>query len=129
MRCLEATLSSLEENVALDEALLLAAESGQSDELLRLWEWPAPAVVLGAGCRLTEDVDGAACLADDIPILRRSSGGGTVVLGTGCLLFNLILSYDRSPLLREIRSSYCYILGRIRDAVADLLPAITCAGT
>jgi lipoate-protein ligase A len=129
MLCLEATLSSLAENIALDEALLLTAEAGQSYELLRLWEWPAPAVVLGAGCRLAEDAHESTCLADGVPILRRSSGGGTVLLGSGCLVFSLVLSYERSPLLREIRSSYCYILGRLREALADLLPGITCAGT
>jgi lipoate-protein ligase A len=129
MRYLDGALPTLAENLALDEALLLSAEIRRAAETLRIWEWPAPAVVLGAGCRLAEDVDEAACLADGVPILRRSSGGGTVVLGSGCLLFSLILSYNRSPLLREIHSSYCYILGRIRDALADLLPGITCAGT
>jgi lipoate-protein ligase A len=129
MRCLDETLPTLAENLALDEALLLSGETDQAVETLHMWEWPAPAVVLGAGCRLAEDVDESHCLADGVPILRRSSGGGTVLLGSGCLLFSLVLSYDRSPLLREIRSSYCYILGRIRDALADLLPGITCAGT
>jgi lipoate---protein ligase len=129
MHSLQLTLPTLPDNIALDEALLLIAESGESGEVLRLWEWPSPAVILGAGCRLVEDVHEAACQADGVPILRRSSGGGTVLLGRGCLLFSLILAYDRSPLLREIRSSYCYILGLIRDALADLLPGVACAGT
>jgi len=129
MRCLDLTLPTMEENLALDEALLLEAEAGRGGEVLRFWEWPLPAVVLGAGGRLAEDVDEAACRADGVPILRRSSGGGTVLLGNGCLLFSLVLAYDRSPLLREIRSSYCYILGQIRDALADILSGIGCAGT
>jgi lipoate-protein ligase A len=129
MRCLDLTLPHLHENIALDEALLLEAESGQGREILRFWEWATHAVVLGAGCRLAEDVDEPACQADSVPILRRSSGGGAVLLGRGCLLFSLILAYDRSPLLREIRSSYCYILGVIRDALADLLPRVARAGT
>ena len=129
MVCLELTLSTLSENLALDEALLLQAESEQGHETLRFWEWTSLAVVLGAGCRLADDVDEAACKADRVLILRRSSGGGTVLLGRGCLLFSLILGYERSPFLREIRPSYCYILGLIRDALADLLPGVACAGT
>jgi lipoate-protein ligase A len=129
MRLLDLTFPSLAENLALDEALLLGMEANPVGEILRLWQCPAPAVVLGAGCRLAEDVNELACQSDSVPILRRSSGGGTVLLGSGCLLFSLVLSYDRSPLLREIRSSYCYILGRLHDALADLLPEITCAGT
>jgi lipoate---protein ligase len=119
MRFLDLTLPSPAENLALDEALLLAAEAGQGNEMLRVWEWPKPAVVLGSGCRLADDVDERACAADGVPILRRSSGGGTVLLGTGCLLYSLILSYARDPALGEIRSSYRVILGQIGKALED----------
>jgi len=129
MRYLDLTLPTIEANLALDEALLLEAEEGRGDEILRVWEWPTHAVVLGAGGRIAEDVDENACQADNVPILRRASGGGTVLLGRGCLLYTLVLSYDRSPLLREVRSSYCYILGRINEELADLMPGIACAGT
>jgi lipoate-protein ligase A len=129
MQFVDATLPTLAENLALDEALLLEAESGHLGEILRLWEWPEPAVVLGAGCPLAEDADERACLADRVPILRRSSGGGSVLLGAGCLCFSLVLSYDRSAMLRDIRPSYCYILARIRDGLSGVLPGITCAGT
>jgi lipoate---protein ligase len=116
-------------NLALDEALLLEAEDGRAGEVLRVWEWPAPTVVLGAGCRLAEDVDEAACQADGVPILRRASGGGTVLLGRGCLLYSLILSYQRSPELLDLTSSYAYILDQIREALSGLLPDLEHAGT
>jgi lipoate-protein ligase A len=129
MQCLDLTLPTVPENLALDEALLLGAESGEGGEILRFWEWPSLAVVLGAGGRIAEEVEEAACAADGVPVLRRSSGGGTVLLGKGCLLFSLVLSYQRSPLLREVRSSYCFILGILKEALADLLPGVACAGT
>ena len=128
MHFLDVTLSSLAENLALDEALLLAAESGAGDEMLRLWEWPAIAVVLGAGGRLADDVDETACVAEGVPILRRSSGGGTVLLGRGCLLYTLIFNYERDPALREIRSSYRFILERIGQALAEGVGLIEQAG-
>jgi lipoate-protein ligase A len=74
MRYLGLTLPTPEENLALDEALLVAAEAG-GGEVLRVWEWPRPAVVLGSGGKLTEEVDVSACRADGVPVLRRSSGG------------------------------------------------------
>src|SRR5579872_7437387 len=95
MRYLGLTLPTPEENLAFDEALLLAAEAG-GGEVLRVWEWPRPAVVLGSGGRLAEEVDRAACRADGVPVLRRSSGGGTVLLGGGCLLFTLVLDTERT---------------------------------
>lgn len=129
MNCLYLTLPTPAENLSLDEALLLAAEASQSGEVLRLWEQPSLAVVLGAGCKLAEDVDEARCQADGVPILRRASGGGTVLLGPGCLCFSLVLAYERSPLLREVPFSYVYILDRLREALSGLLPNIERAGT
>jgi lipoate-protein ligase A len=121
MHFLDLTLPAPADNLALDEALLLQAEqSGPNGagEVLRLWEWPRPAVVLGAGCRLAEDVNEAACLADGVPILRRSSGGGTVLLGAGCLCYSLVLRFERHPALNEIGTSYRFILARLLEALA-----------
>ncbi len=129
MDFLDLTLPTAAENLALDEALLLEAEAGRGGEVLRLWEWPRYAVVLGAGCVLADDVDEAACRADGVPVLRRASGGGTVLLGPGCLCYSLVLSYERGPALREITPSYEYILNRVREALAGLLPGIEQAGT
>jgi lipoate---protein ligase len=119
MRSLSLTLPSPAANLALDEALLLRAEAGEGGEVLRFWEQSSLAVVLGAGCRLAEDVHEAACRADEVPVLRRSSGGGTVLLGAGCLLYTLILDAERAPELAGIRSSYAYILARVAAALPE----------
>jgi lipoate-protein ligase A len=128
MRLVDLTLPGAAENLALDEALLLEAEAGRGGEMLRLWEWPQPAVVLGSGGVVADDVDDSACAADGVPVLRRSSGGGTVLLGRGCLLYSLVLSYERSPLLTEVRPSYAWILGRICAALADIAPGAAAVG-
>lgn len=128
MQFLDLTLPSPAENIALDEALLLAAESGDGGDVLRFWEWPAPSVVLGSGGRLAEDADEAACNLEKVPILRRSSGGGTVLLGRGCLLYTLVLSYQRDPDLTDIRRSYRFILDRIAAALAEGAGPIEQAG-
>jgi lipoate-protein ligase A len=128
MRYLDLTLADAADNLALDEALLLAAESGDGGEVLRVWEYPRPAVVLGAGGRVADDVEDANCAADGVPVLRRSSGGGTVLWGRGCLLFSVVLRYDRSPRLHEIGPSYAYILERVAAALADAVPGVAPAG-
>src|SRR5881227_2485343 len=119
MRLLDLTLPEAVDNLALDEALLLEAEAGRGGAVLRLWEWPAPAVVLGSGGRLAEDVDEAACAADGVPVLRRSSGGGTVLLGRGCLLYSLVLDTRQTAELADVRRSYAVILARV---ARSLLP-------
>jgi lipoate-protein ligase A len=123
---LERTLPAAADNLALDEALLLEAEAGAAGEVLRLWEWPAPAVVLGSGCKLAEDVDTEACRADGVPVLRRSSGGGTVLLGAGCLCYSVVLAFGRDEALTEIRASYGWILGRVTAALG--IPGVEQAG-
>jgi len=118
VRYLDLTLTDAAANLALDEALLLEAEAGRGDELLRVWEWPAPVVVLGSGCKIATDVNESACRAAGVPIVRRSSGGGTVLWGRGCLLFSLVLSYERAVELLDIHESYRYILDRVVACLA-----------
>lgn len=129
MHVLDLTLTTLDETLALDEALLLEAEAGRGGELLRFWEWPRFAAVLGAGCKIAEDINLAACQVDKVAIGRRSSGGGTVLLGKGCMNFSLVLSYERAPELREIKSSYCYIFHLLCAAFGGLGLEVSCAGT
>ncbi len=124
MEFIDATLPTLNENLAADEALLLDAEASRGGEVLRLWEWPRPAVVLGAGGRIADDVDVVACDQDQVPLARRASGGGTVLLGSGCLLYTVVLRYDRAAELRDIRKSYQWILSRITGA----LPGVALQG-
>jgi lipoate-protein ligase A len=118
MHSLEYTGPTAAENLAWEEALLLHAEESGGPELLRLWELEQPAVVLGAGGCVAAEVCREHCQADGIPILRRASGGGTVLLGPGCLCFTLVLRYDRAPLLHDIRRSFAYVLERIIAALA-----------
>jgi lipoate-protein ligase A len=128
MRFLDLTLGTPEENLALDEALLLSAE-GEGGEILRIWEWPRPAVVLGSGGKIADDVDVLSCQRDQVPILRRASGGGTVLLGTGCLLYSLVLSIERSAEMSDIRRSYAYILSRVNHALQPEASAAEICGT
>lgn len=128
MLLVDHTAATPDENLALDEALLLAAEDG-GDEVLRFWELPTYAVVLGAGGVLADDVDEAACVSDSVSIHRRASGGGTVLLGPGCLLYSLVLRYDRAAELRDVIASFRWILGRVVAALSPFAANIAIAGS
>lgn len=115
---LDRTLPTPAENLALDEALLNEAEErarlGEDyPEVLRLWESPTPFVAIGSTGRIAEEVHLERCQSERIPVLRRSSGGGTVLAGPGCLCYSLILSLDRRPELRDIHGSYRAILTQV----------------
>jgi len=129
MTLLDLTLPDPALNLALDEALLLNAEEDGGPEVLRLWESPAPMVVVGAGGSVAIDVNRSACEAAGVPILRRASGGGTVLLGPGCLCYSLILRTDRAPGLDLIQASTQYVLSRTSNAIRDLVCDASIAGT
>jgi lipoate-protein ligase A len=125
MTLLDLTLPDPAENLALDEALLLTAEAGSGSEVLRFWESPTYAVVVGAGGSVAIDVNVAACEADSVPILRRASGGGTVVIGPGCLCFAVVLSVDRDPAIGMLPSSARYVMSRALEVVRPFAPGAT----
>ncbi|MBI5394266.1 MAG: lipoate--protein ligase family protein [Verrucomicrobia bacterium] len=124
MHFLDLMLPTPEENLALDEAMLVAAEETGGGETLRVWESATPFVVLGYFCRLADDVDEVACRADGVPILRRVSGGGTVLQGPGCLNFAVVLDMRGEPALRDIGRSHRIILGKIAGALAPRFSGI-----
>ncbi len=66
--------------------------------------------MLGASCRLGDDVLIDACRADGVPILRRSSGGGTVVVGPGALNVSVILPDSAAPGLWAVDGAHRYVL-------------------
>jgi len=128
MQRLDLTLPTLPENLALDEALLLDAQAG-GPATLRFWEIGALGVVLGAGGKLGDEVHGERCAADHVPVERRGSGGGTVLLGPGCLLYSLILPMNADPALADLNASYRYISQRCVNALAVALPGIESGGS
>jgi lipoate-protein ligase A len=125
---LDLTLQSIEANLALDEALLIQADEGKAGAVLRLWEFPRFAVVLGASRRLSHDVRVDACREDGIPVLRRTSGGGTVLVGPGALNVTVVLPGDAAPGLLAVQTAHRYVMGRIATALNASCPAVTLEG-
>lgn len=65
-------------NMAVDEALLRAAERGTSGPVLRLYRWEPAAVSLGYFQEWGRAVNEAACREAGIDIVRRPTGGRAV---------------------------------------------------
>lgn len=121
MTRLDLTLDTPAGNLACDEALLDSAERNGGPARLRFWEPRDYFVVLGYGKKVEEEARMEACREENVPILRRCSGGGTVLQGPGCLNYSLILSMAADPALHSITGANCFIMERQRDALAQLL--------
>ena len=130
MRHLHLTLNTPAENLALDEALLDAAETGEiSEGVLRLWESPTYCIVLGRSSSAEVEVDLDACRQDRVPVLRRSSGGGTILAGPGCLLYALVLSLRDYPQLQAIDQAHQFVLGELSRMLTNHKPSVKPVGT
>jgi len=117
------TLSSPTENLACDEALLDLCEDGLCNELLRFWEPSQYFVVLGYANQARTEVNLPFCKQHGIPVLRRCTGGGTVVQGPGCLNYSLILRSDDSGPFHSIPATNDFVLKRHMEALAATLRA------
>jgi lipoate-protein ligase A len=130
MQLLDLNLPTPEENLALDEALVEEADAGGVPlETLRLWEPSRPMVVVGRSSRVTDEVQLEECARRNIPVLRRASGGAAIVTGSGCLMYAVVLSYQRRPDLRLIDHAHRFVLDQIVSAIEPRVPGVVRCGT
>jgi len=125
MKLLDLTFPTPAENLACDETLLDWCDEGAGPELLRFWEPQQHFVVIGYSNHVEREVSVAACRERGIPILRRCTGGGTVLQGPGCLNYSLILRIDSNPALETVTGTNRFVLERNRAALEKLLSEIS----
>jgi len=121
MRYLDLTFPTPQENLACDEALIDLCEESHHHEVLRFWEPREPFVVLGYSSKMDLEVNLSSCEANRIPVLRRVSGGGTVLQGPGCLNYSLILTVQESGPLTGIASTYAFVMEGHRRALGQII--------
>ena len=126
---LDLTLPTPEANLACDEALLDQCDAQGGPEVVRVWVPPCPFIVLGYADRAAREVNLAACTAGGIPVLRRISGGGTVLQAPGCLNYALVLRTDAATPLRSTRETNVWVMERHRAMLERLIGArVVCEG-
>ncbi len=121
MKYLDLTLSTPQENLACDEALLDLCEGGNDDEILRFWEPREHFVVLGYSSKVSSEVNLRSCQANRIPVLRRFTGGGTVLQGPGCLNYSTILKIQSPGPLKGIVETNAFILEGHRETLSQII--------
>jgi lipoate---protein ligase len=123
MKHCDLTLSSPEANLACDEALLEMGDDRAGEALLRLWEPASYFVVVGYANSVRTEVNLEFCAGRGIPVLRRCTGGGTVLQGPGVLNYSLILPVDAAGPCHSIPATNRYVLERHQSALAGWLQA------
>lgn len=130
MQLLDLSLPTPAENLACDEALLNDCEA-RGGAVLRFWESAVPFVVVGYANAVAREANVSACEADGVPILRRCTGGGTVLQGSGCLNYALVLEIASDAALATVSGANKFILHRTAAALSGLLgePVELCGDT
>ena len=121
MKYLDLSLPTPEANLACDEALLEVCDEASDGAVLRVWESPSIFVVVGYSNQVSREVRVDLCRSHNIPILRRCTGGGTVVQGPGCLNYSLCLRMEEGGPLATITQTNCFIMSKLRQVFQDLL--------
>ena len=96
MKTLDISFAEPALNLACDEILLEEVDSGVREPTLQFWESSTTFVVIGYGNDLDRECRVLECEKHGIPIFRRTSGGGTVLQGPGCLNYSLILKIGQA---------------------------------
>jgi lipoate-protein ligase A len=125
----DVSLATAAENIALDEALLAAVDADAGTACLRFWRPADHLVVLGRSNQAASEVDLAVCDARNIPILRRSSGGGTVLIGPGCLCFSLVFPQRNIHRSLGVSNVTAQLMSRTAAGLRALIPGIEVRGT
>ena len=124
LQCYDVTMPSPAENLALDEVLLTTINADPTKAILRFWQPTDYCVVLGRSNRAESEVNLDECRATQVPVLRRVSGGGAVVIGPGCLCYSLVIpfsgklrSLDVTKMTAELMSRTAIGLTSIRTRI------------
>lgn len=121
LKYLETPKLTVAEQIALDKELMLEVGQGKKPPLLRFYDFKDEAVVLGLSQEEEKYVDSTETQKDQIPVLRRFSGGGTVFIHKGCLVYTVITTL--TPPFRRFD-----VMGAYKTAFAPLIEAFAKKG-
>ncbi|MFD0141292.1 MULTISPECIES: lipoate--protein ligase family protein [unclassified Streptomyces] len=107
-------------HMALDEVLTAEVAAGRRPPTLRVWEWGAPAVVIGSFQSLRNEVDPAAAERHGIEVVRRISGGGAMFIEPGNTITYSLSVPDALIQGLSFTDSYAYLDDWVLGALGDM---------
>jgi lipoyl(octanoyl) transferase len=111
-------------NMALDQALFEGVSQGRSGPVLRIYRWRRPTVSLGYFQDGRRTLDLAACAAGGVDIVRRITGGRTV-LHHQEITYAVIAPQGLPPFSGGILEDYRVIASILQETIASFgIPAL-----
>ncbi|MEU1089834.1 biotin/lipoate A/B protein ligase family protein [Streptomyces sp. NPDC005892] len=111
---------SPELHMALDEVLTEEVAAGRRAPTLRVWEWGAPAVIIGSFQSLRNEVDPQGAARHGVRVVRRISGGGAMFVEAGnTITYSLSVPASLVSGL-SFADSYAYLDDWVLAALGDM---------
>jgi lipoate-protein ligase A len=106
-------------NMAVDEAVFKAVETGASPPTLRFYRWVPPAVSLGLGQIAARSVNQNVLAEEGIDLVRRPTGG-KAVLHADEVTYSLCARHEAFPGEKDILDAYRVLAGAFAAGLARL---------
>ncbi|RDG31051.1 lipoate--protein ligase family protein [Streptomyces corynorhini] len=107
-------------HMALDEVITAEVAAGVRPPTLRVWEWDAPAVIIGSFQSLRNEVDPAGAERHGVTVVRRVSGGGAMFVEPGnTITYSLSVPQSLVSGL-SFADSYAYLDDWVLTALGDM---------
>ena len=100
--------------MAIDEALLCLFDPEDSVPILRTYGWDPPALSLGRFQISGEVLDLDRCSGNDVSVVRRFSGGGTIYHADE-LTYSIVCSPEQIPSTASVKDSFRVLTGFLID--------------
>ncbi|MFI9615803.1 biotin/lipoate A/B protein ligase family protein [Streptomyces sp. NPDC052023] len=107
-------------HMALDEVLTAEVAAGHRPPTLRVWEWGAPAVVIGSFQSLRNEVDPEGADRHGIEVVRRISGGGAMFVEPGNTITYSLSVPEALVQGLSFQDSYAYLDDWVLGALGDM---------
>ncbi|MFI2213075.1 biotin/lipoate A/B protein ligase family protein [Streptomyces sp. NPDC020141] len=107
-------------HMALDEVITAEVAAGLRPPTLRVWEWGAPAVVIGSFQSLRNEVDPEAAERHGISVVRRISGGGAMFIEPGNTITYSLSVPEALVSGLSFADSYAYLDDWVLGALGDM---------
>ncbi|MEU3830635.1 biotin/lipoate A/B protein ligase family protein [Streptomyces sp. NPDC029080] len=107
-------------HMALDEVLTAEVAAGRRPPTLRVWEWGAPAVVIGSFQSLRNEVDPEGAARHGVEVVRRISGGGAMFVEPGNTITYSLSVPESLVQGLSFQDSYAYLDDWVLGALGDM---------
>jgi lipoate-protein ligase A len=107
-------------HMAIDEVLADEVADGRRPPTLRVWEWSAPAVVIGSFQSLRNEVDAEAARRHGVTVVRRISGGGAMFVEPGNTITYSLYAPEALVQGMSFAASYAFLDDWVLGALGEL---------